>query len=262
MRIFKSEQSTSNYTGCVLHGTTNYAYFPTYKNELIRRFGTVNSYRLKNESSRAIALLVHSVNTFIIRDVIDYIRENDVTTKTLEDYSPTLKFYVNGELRLQFKFSILSSLHSYLKSASALIGGIIYILSNLTEHKNILFEYINVHNDTLLPTLYHSANVQIDYYGHSNITAGFSFDTPRNLKVMDNERIMLYSNVFYDRAKNSTTINIFMMSGRLTYDEHSIYLFTAEDNKVIAYEFNGITEFKFTGPREVTAIDAHDLTTL
>ena len=36
----------------------------------------------------------------------------------------------------------------------------------------------------------------------------------------------------------------------------------AEDNKVIAYEFNGITEFKFTGPREVTAIDAHDLTTL
>jgi len=246
----------------MLHGTTDYAYFPSYKNELVCRSERSSSYKLKNESSRAVALLVHSVNAFIIKDVADYVKENDVTTKILEDYSPTLKFYVNGNLYLQFTFSILSSLHSYIKSASSLIGGIIYILSNLIEQNNILFEYINVHNDTLLPTLYHSANVQIDYYGHSNITAGFSFDTPRNLKVMDNERIMLYSNIFYDRANSTTTISIFMMSGRLTYDEHSIYLFTAEDNKVIAYEFNGITEFKFTGPREVTAIDAHDLTTL
>jgi len=262
MRIFKSEQSTSNYTGCMLHGTTDYAYFPSYKNELVCRSERSSSYKLKNESSRAVALLVHSVNAFIIKDVADYVKENDVTTKILEDYSPTLKFYVNGNLYLQFTFSILSSLHSYIKSASSLIGGIIYILSNLIEQNNILFEYINVRNDTLLPTFYHSTDVKIDYYGHSNITVGFSFDTPEHLKIMSNERIMLYSNVFYDRAKNSTTINIFMMSGRLTYDEHSIYLFTVEGDKVLAHEFNGITEFKFESARQVIAIDSRDLTML
>lgn len=270
MRVFRERQPTDNYTGCVLSGKMNYAYFPIYKNEIQPAMLPIASHKFRWTNNRAFSMLATSVGKFLIDDLQDYSNVLGIMTDTIsgmDEYCVKLEFYTKGELQLDFDFRTEAPIiMSEFLQPNALLSGLIYILSNLTEQQNLRIEYIcfgDLGDDKYVTRFYSSKHVGWDDKGRYDASIGISFDTPDRLKTMENERMLTYAKVGVEvrDCKFKGFINAFIMSGQIINTGTKVLVFRGQDDGSVGlYEFDGFNEFRFAGPRQVPFLNSSDLT--
>ncbi len=161
MRVSDKKQISKNYTGVVLVGQYQCGYIPAKEREFKFSKFKDGMYKVAPLSHRRLSLLYTSILEFVKKDFDQYAYKY-WSVPYWDDknrYFLILEFYVHGDLKVEFTFSMDKRVSSTIPNMVTILTTMISMLSNISDEQDIKVEYIGQYEYFPKETSFYNTNI-------------------------------------------------------------------------------------------------------
>lgn len=184
MRVSDKKQISKNYTGIVLVGQYQYGYIPVKESELKLDKFKDGMYKVAPLSHRRLSLLYTSISEFVKKDFDQYAYKYWSVPYWDEKnrYFLILEFYVHGDLKVEFTFSMDKRVSSTIQNMVTILAIMTSMLSNIPGEQDIKVEYIGQYEYFPKEISFYSTNIGQFLVCNDNerVTLCISYSTENN----------------------------------------------------------------------------------